>query len=192
MSIDPVGAAVTTAPIAAGGSSLYATAPTAAPKQVMDSSMFMSLLVTQLQNQDPSSPMDTNQMIGQTTQLAMMEKITDMTTTSQENFSLQMRIAAAALVGKQVTYTAKGGSTVTGQASAVSYAGSVPQVTINGTTVALDSVSGVAAAAPAASDTPTTTATDPAAAPAATDPTATTSPSASPATTASATSTVSA
>jgi len=169
MSIDPVGAPVTTAPAAAGGSSLYATAPTAAPKQVMDSSMFMSLLVTQLQNQDPSSPMDTNQMIGQTTQLAMMEKITDMTTTSQENFSLQMRIAAAALVGKQVTYTGSDGSTVTGQATAVSYAGSVPQVTIDGKTIALDAVSGVAAAAPAPASTPAaTTATDPTAASAST------------------------
>ncbi|HSU72074.1 MAG TPA: flagellar hook capping FlgD N-terminal domain-containing protein [Micrococcaceae bacterium] len=164
MSIDPVGAPVTTAPAAAGGSSLYATAPTAAPKQVMDSSMFMSLLVTQLQNQDPSSPMDTNQMIGQTTQLAMMEKITDMTTTSQENFSLQMRIAAAALVGKQVTYTGSDGNTVTGQATAVSYAGSVPQVTIDGKTIALDAVSGVAAAAPAASATPAPSTTDPTAA----------------------------
>ena len=164
MSIDPVGAPVTTAPAAAGGSSLYATAPTAAPKQVMDSSMFMSLLVTQLQNQDPSSPMDTNQMIGQTTQLAMMEKITDMTTTSQENFSLQMRIAAAALVGKQVTYTGSNGNTVTGQATAVSYAGSVPQVTIDGKTIALDAVSGVAASAPAASATPAPSTTDPTAA----------------------------
>lgn len=164
MSIDPVGAPVTTAPAAAGGSSLYATAATAAPKQVMDSSMFMSLLVTQLQNQDPSSPMDTNQMIGQTTQLAMMEKITDMTTTSQENFSLQMRIAAAALVGKQVTYTGSNGNTVTGQATAVSYAGSVPQVTIDGKTIALDAVSGVAAAAPAASATPAPSTTDPTAA----------------------------
>ena len=156
MSVDPV---ATTS-----GSSLYATAPTAAPKQVMDSSMFMSLLVTQLQNQDPSSPMDTNQMIGQTTQLAMMEKITDMTTTSQENFSLQMRIAAAALVGKQVTYTGSNGNTVTGQATAVSYAGSVPQVTIDGKTIALDAVSGVAASAPAASATPAPSTTDPTAA----------------------------
>jgi flagellar basal-body rod modification protein FlgD len=152
MSIDPVSAPA--------GSSLYATAPTAAPKQTMDSNMFMSLLVTQLQNQDPSSPMDTNQMIGQTTQLAMMEKITEQTTTSQENFSLQMRIAAAALVGKQVTYTGKDGSTVTGQATAVSYAGSVPQVTIDGKTIALDAVSGVAAAAPAALGTAGTPAPD--------------------------------
>ncbi len=153
MSVDPVSAS--------GGSSLYATKPTAAPKQVMDSSMFMSLLVTQLQNQDPSSPMDTNQMIGQTTQLSMMAKLTEMTTTSQENFSLQMRTSAAALVGKQVTYTGKDGSTVSGLASAVSYAGPVPQITVDGKTVALDAVSGVTAApaatAPPASTPPTTT-----------------------------------
>lgn len=159
MSIDPVSAT--------GGSSLYATAPTAAPKQTMDSNMFMSLLVTQLQNQDPSSPMDTNQMIGQTTQLAMMEKITEMTTTSQENFSLQMRTSAAALVGKQVTYTGTDGGTVTGLASAVSYAGPVPQITIDGKTVALDAVSGVTAAPPATTPPATTT---PAAAPPATTP----------------------
>ncbi|WP_022902114.1 flagellar hook assembly protein FlgD, partial [Curtobacterium sp. B8] len=73
--------------------------------QTMDSEVFMKLLVTQLRNQDPSSPMDTNQMISQQTQLAMMEQITNQTTTANENFSLQMRIAAAKLVGKQVSYT---------------------------------------------------------------------------------------
>lgn len=164
MSIDPVSAT--------GGSSLYATAPTAAPKQTMDSNMFMSLLVTQLQNQDPSSPMDTNQMIGQTTQLAMMEKITEQTTTSQENFSLQMRTSAAALVGKQITYTGTDGSTVTGVASAVSYAGAVPQITVDGKTVALDAVSGVTAAPPAT--------TPPATTPPATNPPATTPPATTP------------
>ena len=45
------------------------------PKQTLDSDVFMQLLVTQLRNQDPSSPMDTNQMISQTTQLSMMEKM---------------------------------------------------------------------------------------------------------------------
>jgi flagellar basal-body rod modification protein FlgD len=112
--------------------------------QTMDSEVFMKLLVTQLQNQDPSSPMDTNQMIGQQTQLAMMEQITNQTTTGNENFSLQMRIAAANLVGKQVTYTdAASGSAVTGTASAVSYAKSVPTVTVNGKEVDLDVISGI-------------------------------------------------
>ena len=123
---------------------------TAQKSQTMDSEVFMKLLVTQLQNQDPSSPMDTNQMISQQTQLAMMEQITNQTTTGNENFSLQMRIAAANLVGKQVSYTdATSGTAVTGTASAVSYAQSVPTVTVNGKEVALDVISGITTTAPA-------------------------------------------
>ncbi|MFK4484206.1 MULTISPECIES: flagellar hook capping FlgD N-terminal domain-containing protein [unclassified Curtobacterium] len=127
-----------------------AASSTAKKSQTMDSEVFMKLLVTQLQNQDPSSPMDTNQMISQQTQLAMMEQITNQTTTGNENFSLQMRIAAANLVGKQVSYTdAATGTAVTGTASAVSYANSVPTVTVNGKEVALDVISGITTTAPA-------------------------------------------
>ena len=89
--------------------------------------------------------MDTNQMISQTTQLAMMEKLTALSTTADENFSLQMRTAAAALVGQNVTYTDATGASVTGIASAVSYAGPVPQVTVGTASVALDAISGVTA-----------------------------------------------
>jgi flagellar basal-body rod modification protein FlgD len=111
--------------------------------QTMDSSVFLKLLVTQLQNQDPSSPMDTNQMISQQTQMAMMEQLTNQTSTDNENFSLQMRIAAANLVGKQVSYTDATGTSVTGTATAVSYANSVPTVTVNGKDVNLDVISGI-------------------------------------------------
>ncbi|WP_035873754.1 flagellar hook capping FlgD N-terminal domain-containing protein [Cryobacterium sp. MLB-32] len=134
--------AVTAAPT----TGMYSSTVTRAPKQTMDSEVFMSLLVTQLRNQDPSSPMDTNQMIAQTTQLAMMEKLNALATTNEENFSLQMRMAAAALVGQEVTFTDAGGVESTGQATAVSYAGSVPQVTVNGQTIALDAISGVTGA----------------------------------------------
>ncbi len=128
----------------------YTAPPVRAPKQTMDGEMFMHLLVTQLQNQDPSSPMDTNQMISQTTQLAMMESIATMTTTSEENFSLQMRGVAAALVGQQVSYYGKDGSLITGTASSVSYAGPVPQVIVDGKEIPLDLVAGInAAGAPA-------------------------------------------
>lgn len=122
------------------------TKTTTAPKQTMDSELFMKLLVTQLRNQDPSSPMDTNQMITQTTQLATMEKLTSMSETSTESFSLQMRSAAATLIGKTVTYLDKEGASVSGTASSVSFAGGVPTVTVNGVTVALDAISGIAQA----------------------------------------------
>jgi len=146
MTIDAVGTVSTAGTTdAATVASMYSTTPVRTPKQTLDSETFMSLLVTQLRNQDPSSPMDTNQMIAQTTQLAMMEKLTALSTTSDENFSLQMRTAAAALVGQNVTYTDAAGASVTGIVSAVSYAGSVPQVTVGKASVALDAISGVTA-----------------------------------------------
>lgn len=133
MPIDPV----------APATGLSSAAPTRAPRQTMDGEMFMQLLVTQLKNQDPSSPMDTNAMMAQTTQLSMMEKLTEMSTTAGENFSLQMRTAAAALIGQTVTYTGADGTETTGTATSVSYSGTVPKVTVNGTSVALDALVGV-------------------------------------------------
>ena len=127
---------------------IYTTPPTRKPKQSLDSEAFMQLLVTQLRNQDPSSPMDTNQMIQQTTQLAVMEKLTNMDTTSQEAFALQMRQAAAALVGHTVSYLDKDGATKTGVASSVSYAGSVPVVTVGDQKINLDAISGVVTPTP--------------------------------------------
>jgi flagellar basal-body rod modification protein FlgD len=118
-------------------------APTRAPKQTMDADMFMNMLVIQLKNQDPSSPMDTNAMIGQTTQLAMMEKLTSLESTSGQDFSLQMRSAAAALIGKTVTYAGPDGSAVTGTATSVSFTGSVPAVSVNGSSIALDALTGI-------------------------------------------------
>lgn len=150
---------------AAGG--ISTAAPTRTPKQTMDSEVFMHLLVTQLRNQDPSSPMDTNEMIAQTTQLASMEQLTAMAKMDEENFSLQMRIAAAALIGQSVTYTDDDGAAVTGTAQSVSYAAGVPTVNVNGKDVLLDRISGVVSAPEAPAAPP---ATDPAAAPAAPEP----------------------
>jgi flagellar basal-body rod modification protein FlgD len=124
-------------------SGFYSSSTTRVPKQEMDSDVFMSLLVTQLRNQDPSSPMDTNQMIAQTTQLSMMEKMTELSTTSTEDFSLQMRMAAAGIVGKQVSYVDKDDKTITGTATSVSFAGPVPTVTIGDKAIPLDSISGI-------------------------------------------------
>jgi len=112
----------------------------------MDSELFLTLLVTQLRNQDPSSPMDTNEMIGQTTQLATMEQLTNMATMSEENFSLQMRMAAAGLIGQTVSYTNEAGESVTGTAKSVSYLYGVPTVSVDGVDVLLDAISGVVAA----------------------------------------------
>ncbi|MET1021838.1 MAG: flagellar hook capping FlgD N-terminal domain-containing protein [Arthrobacter sp.] len=136
MPITPVASTATTAGI-------QSAAPVRAPKQAMDGDMFMNLLVIQLKNQDPSSPMDTNAMMAQTTQLAMMEKLNELASNSSQDFSLQMRSAAAALIGKTVSYTGPDGSAITGTASSVSFAGATPQVSVNGTSIAMDALTGI-------------------------------------------------
>lgn len=135
----------------AGTSTYTASTSTASPTQQMDGQMFLQLLVKQLQEQDPSSPMDTNAMIGQMSQLASMEQLTSLNSSSTESFALQMRMAAAGLVGKQVSYTDAQGVAQSGIASSVSYAGSVPTVTVGSATVNLDAVSGVTDTASTAS-----------------------------------------
>ena len=144
MTIQPIASQPVTAAAGAAQASAVRT-----PSQTMDANVFMSLLVTQLKNQNPSAPMDTNQMMSQTLQLSTMEKMTELTTNSKEGFSLQMRTAAAQLIGQSVGYTLADGTTGTGVASSVTYAGSVPAVTVGDLSVPLDSITGLTA--PAAS-----------------------------------------
>ena len=136
-----------TTPIAPTGTSTYTstTGSTRAPQQEMNADVFMQLLVTQLRNQDPSSPMDTNEMLAQTTQLASMEQLTTMTKLTEENFSLNMRAAASALLGQSVDYTDADGKTASGTVSSVTFAAKVPVVNVNGVAVRLDELLGAGA-----------------------------------------------
>lgn len=122
------------------------TTPPTERKKTLDSEVFLKLLVTQLTNQDPSSPMNTNEMISQTTQLASMEQLTALTATSTESFALSMRQTAAALIGHEAQYVDEKGVTQKGIVTSVSYAGAVPLVTIGDASIPLDAVSGVALA----------------------------------------------
>lgn len=118
------------------------------PVQSMDSDVFMKLLVTQLKYQDPGAPMDTNQMMAQSVQLSMMEKMTELSSGAKESFSLQMRTAAAQIVGSEIGYTLPDGTAGSGVASAVSFATGVPLVTVGGNKIPLDSISGISLPAP--------------------------------------------
>ena len=165
-----------TVPTAVTG--LHTSAPTAAaPKQTLDKEVFLSLLVAQLRNQDPSSPMDTNEMMAQSSQLASMEQLTSLAETSRESFSLQMRVAASGLVGQEVSYVDDEGVTHTGVADAVSFADAVPMVSVGTATVALDAVATIrartTAPTPAGAVTPVPPTTAP---PAAAPTTSTTTP----------------
>ena len=145
-----------------GATRTDASTGTEAPKKELDKDAFLQLLIAQLSNQDPSSPMDTSQMMAQTTQLGMMESLSEIQASSREQFALQMRMAAADLVGQQVTWKDADGKTQTGVVSGVDYSASVPTLTVGKTQLPLDSVSSVspAGSTPPAADDDATAPTD--------------------------------
>jgi flagellar basal-body rod modification protein FlgD len=86
-----------------------ATAGSTAPKKSLDKDAFMTLLVTQLKNQDPMNPSDSSQLAAQLAQFTSVEQLTQLNeaVASQE---LSLREAtllsktslSAALIGRRV------------------------------------------------------------------------------------------
>jgi len=101
--IDP-----TTAPQYYGGTS-SATGSTSTPKDAMDESAFMKLLVAQLSHQDPMNPMDGTQMASQLAQFTSVEQLTKLNTAmATQTQAAQVATLAsqsalsASLIGRQV------------------------------------------------------------------------------------------
>src|SRR5512139_2560768 len=82
-------------------SGMYATSAkktiSTGDEQTLDKQAFLALLVAQMRYQDPTSPMDTTEMMAQSTQMASMEQLTAVADTTRESFALQMRVAASAM-----------------------------------------------------------------------------------------------
>ncbi len=127
-----------------GASTLDAsTTKAAAGKQSLDKDAFMQLLVASLKYQDPSSPMDTSELMAQTTQLSTMEQLVSLTTMAQQSFALQQRSSATALVGQYVSYLDGNGNTVKGLVESVDLTGPDPLLKIGTANVSLSYISGV-------------------------------------------------
>jgi len=70
---------------------------------------YMSLLITQLQNQNPLEPMSNDQMAAQLAQMSQLEQLEHQTTTFDKVLQSQEATQATAMIGKQVTYFPPGG-----------------------------------------------------------------------------------
>lgn len=122
-----------------------ASSTTSSASQQINSEMFLQMLVTQLKNQDPSSPMDSNEMLTQMTQLASMEQMTTLSSNSSSSYALQAQTTASSMIGKTVEYAGTSGTASSGVVSSVSFSGGTPELTVGSDTVALSSVTGVKA-----------------------------------------------
>jgi flagellar basal-body rod modification protein FlgD len=80
---------------------------------------FLKLLVAQMQNQDPTQPEDSGQMMSQLASFSQVSQLQELTSSSQALTLGQDFSSAVALIGKNVTYTEADGSQATGVVSAV-------------------------------------------------------------------------
>lgn len=71
---------------------------------------YMTLLVTQLQNQNPLEPLDNNEMASQLAQFSQLQQLESMNTSFSEVLTDIQRSYAASLIGKEISFLADNGS----------------------------------------------------------------------------------
>jgi len=67
---------------------------------------YLNLLVTQLQNQDPLEPMDSNDMSSQLAQFSELQQLEEMNSSFGEMLESAQRSYAGSLIGKDVSFSA--------------------------------------------------------------------------------------
>jgi flagellar basal-body rod modification protein FlgD len=111
------------------------TASTAAPTTGIkaDFNMFLKLLTTQMQNQDPLSPMDTSQYTQQLVQYSQVEQSVQQNTTLNSilsNLSNQGLTQASGMIGRSVTLNSDVAGLAAGTPAAWSYSAARPVSTL--------------------------------------------------------------
>ena len=102
MAVDPISGSTTPATTRAGAQSGSTSASN--PSAALDKDGFLKLFVAQLQHQDPSSPMDTNDSMQQMSSFSMVEQITNMASTNTKIAASLNTSSAVGLIGRTVTY----------------------------------------------------------------------------------------
>ena len=102
---------------------------------------FLKLLLTQLSNQDPTSPMENTEFIAQMAQFSSLEQMTNMSTEFAKLANMLNSNEAVSLLGKNVTIST-GDTSVNGVVEAVTR-GEDPQVEVNGMLYSMDRIKSV-------------------------------------------------
>jgi flagellar basal-body rod modification protein FlgD len=90
---------------------------------------FLKILLTQLQNQDPTSPMEDKEFIGQMAQFSALEQMTNVATGFQDLNTVLTSGRALGVLGRTVEIR-DGAQVERGTVSAVTQ-GASPQITVN-------------------------------------------------------------
>ncbi|MBS1860323.1 MAG: hypothetical protein JSS68_01285 [Actinobacteria bacterium] len=93
---------------------------------------FLQLLVAQLKNQDPMSPVGSQEFMSQMAAFSTLEQVTNLAVAGEEQNQMLAINQSLSLVGHQVTYTKQGEATAEGKVESVDFGKEGFSLTING------------------------------------------------------------
>jgi len=110
------------------------------PAGLLDREAFLKLLVAQLRYQDPTKPLDPTEMVSQSAQLTVVDKLNEISTALSQSSSIDRLALAGSVIGKDITFASPDGYPVTEQVTSVRFDGTSLVLRTPTYEVALESV----------------------------------------------------
>lgn len=139
------------------GSSNTSTSSAVSRATSLDRDTFLKLLVAQLKYQDPSKPVDASEMISQSAELSVVEKLDAISQALAETQATNRLTLGGSMIGKQITFVGADETLVTETVTSVSFDGTAMVLRAGGWDVPIAAVRSLAAAPATGTTTGTTT-----------------------------------
>jgi flagellar basal-body rod modification protein FlgD len=120
--------------------------PVVTPTDGISSQDFLQLLVAELKNQDPTSPMDQKEFMGQLAQINTVQQLSTLNTTMTDYLTFQVTSEAISMIGRKVEAAPAGKDPISGTVQEVSFGKSGPVLLVDGKEVGLSDITKVTAA----------------------------------------------
>ena len=131
-----------TSPTSSAGSAATASSSAAGVNSLQSLTVndFTQMLVTELQNQDPTQPMSNTDLMNQVSQIQSIESNQQLTSTLQSVALGQSIASAGSLIGATVSGTDAKGQTVNGMVNSVSISNGSAILNVGSSTLPLNNV----------------------------------------------------
>ncbi len=104
---------------------------------------FIQMMITELQNQDPTSPMSSGQMLSEITQMGQISTAEQLDTTLTGMETGQNLSNASAMIGMQVEGTDSSGNSVSGTVASVTISNGAPSLNVGSSSLTLDQITNI-------------------------------------------------
>jgi flagellar basal-body rod modification protein FlgD len=106
--------------------------PKSASAGAMGKDDFLRLFVAQLQHQDPMSPMNDSEFMGQMASFSTLEQVSNLAVANEKVAASLTSTSAIGLIGRTVSYVDDNDVIHTGKVDKVTTAGGKPSLTVDG------------------------------------------------------------